>query len=76
MTTAQATSEVFWMAFRSLPKKERENVVEKMLKDKEFIEDLMDIVIIEQRCKEPSRSLDEYLKRESLSLRYKKTSRA
>jgi len=36
-------------------------VVEKMLNDKEFVEDLIDIVIIEQRRKEPSRSLDEYL---------------
>lgn len=61
MTTAEATSEVFWTAFRALPKKEREAVVEKMLKDKEFVEDLIDIVIIEQRSKEPSRSLDEYL---------------
>lgn len=61
MTTAEATSEVFWTAFQALPKKEREAVVEKMLKDKEFREDLIDIVIIEQRSKEPSRSLDEYL---------------
>ncbi len=61
MTTTEATSEVFWTAFRALPKKEREGVVEKMLKDKEFMEDLIDIVIIEQRRKEPSRSLDEYL---------------
>jgi len=61
MTTAEATSEVFWTAFRALPKKEREAVVGKMLKDKEFREDLIDIVIIEQRRKEPSRSLDEYL---------------
>jgi hypothetical protein len=61
MTTVEATSEVFWTAFRALPKKEREAVIEKLLRDKEFIEDLIDIVIIEQRRKEPSRSLDEYL---------------
>ena len=61
MTTAEATSEVFWTAFRALPKKAREAVIEKMLKDKEFVEDLIDFVIIEQRRKEPSRSLDEYL---------------
>lgn len=61
MTTAEATSEVFWTAFRALPKKQREAVVERLLKDKEFMEDLIDIVIIEQRKKEPSRSLDEYL---------------
>ena len=61
MTTTEATSEVFLTAFRALPKKEREAVIEKMLREKEFIEDLIDIVIIEQRRKEPSRSLDEYL---------------
>ena len=61
MSTAEATSEVFITAFRALPKKAREAVVGKMLSDKEFLEDLIDTVIIEQRCKEPSRSLDEYL---------------
>jgi len=61
MTNAEATSEVFLTAFRALPKKAREAVVEKMLSDKEFVEDLLDTVIIEQRRKEPSRDLDEYL---------------
>jgi len=61
MTTTEATSEVFLMAFRALPKKERGAVIEKILRDKEFTEDLIDLVIIEQRRKESSRSLDEYL---------------
>lgn len=61
MTKTEATAEVFWTAFRALPKKEREVIVEKLLKDKEFMEDLIDMVILEQREKEPSRSLDEYL---------------
>ncbi len=61
MTGVEATSEVFWTAFRALPKKAREAVVERMLGDKEFMEDLLDMVIIEQRRKEPSRDLDEYL---------------
>ena len=61
MTTVEATSEVFMTAFRALPKKAREAVVGKMLSDKEFLEDLIDTVIIEQRRKEPSRSLEEYL---------------
>ena len=63
MTITEATSEVFWTAFRALPKRQREAVIGKMLKDKEFREDLMDTVILEQRRKEPSRSLDEYLAR-------------
>ena len=61
MTSVEATSEVFWTAFRALPKKAREAVVERMLSDREFMEDLLDTVIIEQRRKEPSRDLDEYL---------------
>ena len=61
MTTTEATAEVFWTAFRALSKKEREAVVERLLRDKEFMEDLIDIVIFEQRQNEPSRSLDEYL---------------
>jgi hypothetical protein len=39
----------------------REAVVDKMLGDKEFREDLMDAAIIGQRRKEPSRPLEEYL---------------
>ncbi len=61
MTTVEAISEVFLTAFRALPKKTREAVVEKMLSDKEILEDLIDTVIIEQRRKEPSRNLDDYL---------------
>jgi hypothetical protein len=61
MTTIDATSEVFMTAFRALPKKAREAVVDKMLRDTEFREDLMDTAIIEQRRREPSRPLEEYL---------------
>ena len=61
MTTTEATAEIFWTAFRALSRKEREAVVEKLLSDKEFMEDLTDIVIIEQRKGEPSRPLEEYL---------------
>ena len=61
MTTIDATSEVFMTAFRALPKKTREAVVDKMLSDKEFREDLMDAATIKQRRREPSRPLHEYL---------------
>lgn len=63
MKAVEATSEVFWTAFRSLPKKGRNAVLAKMLRDRDFVEDLMDAVVIEQRRKEPSRSLDDYLAR-------------
>lgn len=61
MTTTEATANIFWTAFRALPKKERETIVEKLLHDKEFMEDLIDTVILEQRKHEPSRPLKEYL---------------
>lgn len=61
MSIIQATAEIFWTAFRALPKKKREAVVERLLQDKEFKKDLIDLTILEQRRKEPSRSLDEYL---------------
>jgi len=61
MAKAEAMSEVFFTAFRALPKKEREAVIERLLRDKEFVEDLIDIAILDKRRREPSRSLDEYL---------------
>jgi hypothetical protein len=61
MNTTEATAEVFLTAFHALTKKEKKSVVDKLLKDKEFMEDLTDIVIFDQRKDEPSRSIDEYL---------------
>jgi hypothetical protein len=61
MITEEAQAEVFWLAFKGLPKKERQRVVEKLLQDREFVEDLLDIAVIEQRQSEPSRTLEEYL---------------
>ncbi len=61
MTTVDATAEVFWTAFRALSKKERAAIVERLLADREFREDLIDLAILDQRAKEPSRSLDDYL---------------
>ncbi len=61
MTTIEATAEVFWTAFQALSKKERDAVVARFLKEKNFREDLIDVAILEERQREPSRSLDEYL---------------
>jgi hypothetical protein len=61
MTHTEATSEIFLTAFRALPKKTRKAVIEKLLETKELREDLIDIVIIEQRREESSRNLDEYV---------------
>jgi hypothetical protein len=61
MSAKESKGEVFWMAFRSLTKKERQSVIERLLKDKEFMEALIDMAIIEQRRKEPSRPIEDYL---------------
>ncbi len=44
MTSVEAMSEVFLTAFRTLPKKQKEAVLEKLLKDKEFMEDFIEIL--------------------------------
>jgi hypothetical protein len=59
--TVEAKAEVFWMAFKGLSKKERQLVMEKLLADRDFIEELLDIAITEPRRTEPSRPLEEYL---------------
>jgi len=61
MSVREAKAEVFWMAFKGLPKKERQSVIERLLKDTEFMEDLIDIAILEQRREESSRPLEDYL---------------
>ena len=61
MNATQATAEVFWTAFRALPKREREAFLERLFSDQEFKEDLIDLAILEQRKGETSRTLSEYL---------------
>ncbi|RJQ20270.1 MAG: hypothetical protein C4560_05060 [Nitrospiraceae bacterium] len=55
MTINEAVSEMFWRALKELPKKEREGVVTRMARDKEFITELLG-AIIEQRGKESADS--------------------
>ncbi len=61
ISSSEATAQVFWTAFRAMSKKEREATVDKFLTDKEFMEDLIDTVILNQRENEPSRPLEQYL---------------
>ncbi|HEC56823.1 MAG TPA: hypothetical protein ENI32_02915 [Candidatus Syntrophoarchaeum butanivorans] len=61
MDQMEAKAEIFWMAFKNLPKKEQQSIIERMLKDKDFMEDLIDIVTLEKRREEPSRPLEAYL---------------
>ncbi|MFQ5863454.1 MAG: hypothetical protein ACE5IC_10090 [Candidatus Brocadiales bacterium] len=65
MTIKEATAEVFYTAFKALNRKQKDALLAKMLKDPEFKEDLVDLVLIEQARKEPGEdiSLDEYLEK-------------
>jgi len=61
MIPEEAKTEVFWLAFKGLPRKEQQLIVQKLLQDQEFVEDLLDIAVIEPRRSKPSRPLEEYL---------------
>jgi len=61
MNTNEAKAEGFWLAFKSLSKRDQQAIVERLLIEKDFMEDLIDICTIEQRRDEPSRPLDDYL---------------
>lgn len=54
MTKSQAISEVFITALRSLSKQEKISVLEKLLTEREFREDIDDIVVVWQRRREKS----------------------
>jgi hypothetical protein len=61
MTTTQATAEVFWTAYRALKKRDRVAVAQRLLQDADIREDLRYAMIVEDRKKEPTVSLDDYL---------------
>jgi hypothetical protein len=59
--TVRETADSVYATFRSLKKGEREAVIERLLQDRQFREDLLDIATVEQRRSEPGRPLREYL---------------
>jgi len=61
VNVSEAKAEVFWLAFKSMPKKDQNTIVQKLLMDEDFLRDLMDIRVIESRRNEPSRPLSDYL---------------
>jgi len=63
MTEAEATAEVFWTAFKVLPKAEQQAVLRRLVQDQHLRRDLMDLSLIEERRDEPARPLREYLKK-------------
>ena len=63
MTEAEATAEVFWTAFKVLPKAEQQAVLRRLVQDQHLRRDLMDLSLIEERRDEPAWPLREYLKK-------------
>jgi len=61
MTAMQATAEVFWTAFKALPKGAREDFMVRLVEDQALREDLADIALIEKRRAEKSRPFSAYL---------------
>lgn len=62
MDKSEATAEVFWTAFKGLPKSEQQALLRRILQDRNLRRDLFDLAVIEERRDEPSRPLLEYLK--------------
>jgi hypothetical protein len=62
MKAKGATAEVFYEAFKTMPKKEQNVFLLKVLKDARLREDLIDIAIAESRVKSKGRSFREFLK--------------
>ena len=65
MTTTEATTEVFWTAFKSLPRARQRAIIQRIVEDKNLREDFMDLATIESRRGERGRPLREYLKQKS-----------
>lgn len=54
MQATEATAEVFLTAFQALSQDARDIFLSHLAKDRELMEDLMDIALIEERRSEPS----------------------
>jgi hypothetical protein len=61
MTEAEATAEVFWTAFKVLPRAEQQAILRRIVRDQNLRHDLIDLALIEERRDEPSRPLNDYL---------------
>ncbi len=62
MSAKGATAEIFLTAFKTMAKKEQDIFLLKILKEKKFREDLIDIAIAESRVKDRSRPFRDLLK--------------
>jgi len=61
MKSVESRAEVYLMALQSLSKAEKEAVIAHLLEDTKLREDILDLALIQQRQREPSRPFREYL---------------
>ncbi|MBM3149181.1 MAG: hypothetical protein FJ008_01985 [Chloroflexi bacterium] len=61
MKAVESRSEIYFMALQSLSRSEREAVIARLLEDTKLREDILDLITIYQRQREPSRPFREYL---------------
>jgi hypothetical protein len=64
MTVQQATAEVFLTAFKALPRREQEDILGRIARDRRLrriLEDISDRVAIEEERGKPSRPLRDYV---------------
>ncbi len=61
MTKAQATADVFLLALKGLPKKERDAVLVRIAQDKSLARDFLDLAVIARRRGEQARPFRDYL---------------
>jgi len=64
MTVQQATAEVFLTAFKALPRREQEDILGQIARDRRLrrvLEDISDRLAIEEERGKPSRPLRDYI---------------
>jgi hypothetical protein len=64
MTVQQATAEVFLTAFKALPRREQEDILGRIARDRRLrrvLEDISDRLVIEEERGKPSRPLRDYI---------------
>jgi hypothetical protein len=64
MTVQQATAEVFLTAFKALPRREQEDILGRIARDRRLrrvLEDVADRLVIEEERGKPSRPLRDYI---------------
>ena len=65
MTQVEATAEIFWTAFKVLPRAEQQAILRRLLQNENLRHDLIDLALIEEHKDEPARPLREYLKEQT-----------